>query len=117
MRQVADDNGVIVLARDYGPYGQVIGEYGAGSSGYGYAGEQTDVNTALVFLRARWYDPYLNQFLSPDPWEGRRRSRSAVGWVPSLMPTPSPFHPHPSFRPPARPTNPTLTQTRYCPLV
>jgi YD repeat-containing protein len=33
-RQVADDSGIIVLARDYGPYGRVIGEYGTGSSGY-----------------------------------------------------------------------------------
>jgi RHS repeat-associated protein len=68
VRHVVDDSGAIVLARDYGPYGQVIGEYGTGSSGYGYTGEQRDVNTGLVFLRARWYDSWTGRFISEDRW-------------------------------------------------
>jgi RHS repeat-associated protein len=70
VRQVADDSGIIVLARDYGPYGRVIGEYGTGSSGYGYAGEQTDAYTQFIFLRARWLDPKSGRFVSQDTWTG-----------------------------------------------
>ncbi|MCC6619867.1 MAG: Ig-like domain-containing protein [Deltaproteobacteria bacterium] len=32
-----------------------------------FQGEWLDFDTGLVYLRARWYDPSLGQFLSPDP--------------------------------------------------
>ena len=40
VRQLVDDNGDVILARDYSPYGQVLAEDGTGSTGYGFAGEQ-----------------------------------------------------------------------------
>jgi len=33
----------------------------------GYTGEWQDADVGLVYLRARWYDAYLNRFTSPDP--------------------------------------------------
>jgi RHS repeat-associated protein len=38
---------------------------GPGQSGFGYTGEQMDP-TGLVFLRARYYDPSVGRFLTPD---------------------------------------------------
>jgi len=40
--------------------------YGAGVSGYAFTGEMYDSQTGLVYLRARYYAPYLNQFVQPD---------------------------------------------------
>lgn len=66
VRQLAADDGAVVLARDYDPYGQLLSESGAGSSGYRFTGEQWDAYIDMLFLRARWYSPYLNRFVSPD---------------------------------------------------
>ena len=68
VRQLVDDTGAVVLARDYTPYGQELSESGTGSSGYGFTGEQFGIG--LVFLRARYYSPMTGRFLSQDPWEG-----------------------------------------------
>ncbi len=38
---------------------------------YGYTGEEVDTETGLVYLRARYYDPALGRFISPDPFLGR----------------------------------------------
>jgi len=78
VRQVVDDDGAVVLARDYSPYGRVIAESGTGGSGYGFTGEQTDATTGLAFLRARWLDPATGRFLSVDPWEGSARQPASL---------------------------------------
>jgi len=70
VRQVVDDGGEVVLARDYSPFGVVRSESGTGSSGYGFTGEQWDTDVELLFLRARFYDPSDGRFVSVDPWEG-----------------------------------------------
>ena len=58
MRQVVDGDGDAVLVREYSPYGRVIAESGTGSSGYGFSGEQ--YGTGLIYLRARYFDPYVD---------------------------------------------------------
>jgi RHS repeat-associated protein len=70
VRQLVDDGGNVVLARDYTPFGQPLAESGTGSSGYAFTGEQYDVSTGLVFLRARHYQYGTGRFLSQDSWEG-----------------------------------------------
>jgi RHS repeat-associated protein len=35
----------------------------------GYIGERTDPETGLTYLHARFYDPALGRFLSPDWWD------------------------------------------------
>jgi RHS repeat-associated protein len=37
-----------------------------------YTGQYWDQDAQLVYLRARWYDPKVGRFISPDPLEGRR---------------------------------------------
>jgi len=53
VRQVVDDDGEVILARDYSPYGQVLSESGTGSSGFAFTGEQFDDHTQFVYPRAR----------------------------------------------------------------
>ena len=35
-----------------------------------YTGEQTDLDTGLVYLRARWYDSATGRFTTRDPFRG-----------------------------------------------
>jgi RHS repeat-associated protein len=70
LRQLVDDDGEVVLARDYEPYGQVLSESGTASSGYGFTGEQYPRYIDMVFLRARWYSVRGGRFVSQDPWPG-----------------------------------------------
>jgi RHS repeat-associated protein len=42
-------------------------EVGGAQPGLGYTGEWWDESLEMVYLRARWYDAYLNRFTSPDP--------------------------------------------------
>ena len=65
VRQLTDANGVVSLDRNYDPFGEVEASVGSGSSMFGFTGEQQD-STGMVFLRARYYGPYLNQFIQPD---------------------------------------------------
>ncbi|GAB4528900.1 MAG: hypothetical protein OHK0046_48280 [Anaerolineae bacterium] len=64
----------------YDPMGVSQGSYGAG---FGLTGEQRDDN-ALVYLRARYYNPTLGVFPSRDPFAGlmgRPMSLNGYSWV------------------------------------
>jgi RHS repeat-associated protein len=55
-----------LFAHDLTPYGEVLESAGSGSSAYGYTGEWTDSYIKLIYLRSRWYSPYLNRWIQPD---------------------------------------------------
>ncbi len=54
----------------YEPYGNLLAQTGTSGTVYGFTGEQHDASTGLQYLRARYYNPYLNQWLSKDPFAG-----------------------------------------------
>jgi len=70
VRQLTNSAGQVTLAKSYQPYGSVLSSAGSGTSIYGWDGEQRD-NTGMVFLRARYYSSYLNQWIQPDPIIGQ----------------------------------------------
>ncbi len=70
VRQITDGSGEITLAQTYQPYGEILSQGGAGQSPYGYAGEWTDAESGLIYLRARHYSPSQGRFLSRDTWAG-----------------------------------------------
>jgi len=63
IRQTADDTAAVTQAREWTPYGVAVG---TAQEGLGYTGEWWDAAVGLQYLRARWYDVYLNRFFSPD---------------------------------------------------
>ncbi|MGA9191985.1 MAG: RHS repeat-associated core domain-containing protein, partial [Anaerolineales bacterium] len=65
VRQLVDGGGQVSLAEHYAPFGAVTSSSGFGNSIFGFARQQTD-STGLVFLRARYYSPLLNQWIQPD---------------------------------------------------
>jgi RHS repeat-associated protein len=62
-RQERDSTGSVVAAREWTPYGTGVGVV---QEGPGYSGEWWDVDVLTLYLRARWYDPYPNRFVTPD---------------------------------------------------
>lgn len=66
IRQLGGETGEATLSRSYQPYGVVSNIFGDRTSGYGFTGEWHDT-TGFIYLRARYYSPYLNQFIQRDP--------------------------------------------------
>jgi RHS repeat-associated protein len=70
VRQLADGNVQVTLARGYMPYGEALWSVGTGASAYGFTGEKFDASIGLVHLRARYYSPQLGRFFVRDAWSG-----------------------------------------------
>ena len=50
----------------YRPYGQLHTHTGTADVAYKYTGQERDPSTGLYFYNARYYDPALGRFISPD---------------------------------------------------
>ncbi len=66
-RVLSDDRGATVGAFSYAPYGLLAASSGTETTRLGFAGEYTDAESGLQYLRARYYDPATGQFLTRDP--------------------------------------------------
>ncbi len=60
-----DAHGVTTSQQDYRPYGKPNGN--VGPDGPGYTGHVNDLDTGLVYMQQRYYDPEVGRFLSVDP--------------------------------------------------
>jgi RHS repeat-associated protein len=59
-----------VQSYTYALFGELLAAQGTRSSALQYTGEQKDVDTGLVYLRARWYDSATGRFTTRDPFPG-----------------------------------------------
>jgi RHS repeat-associated protein len=64
-RLLTNSSGASVGTASYDAYGNMTAT--GTTTPFGYAGQYTDVESGLVYLRARYYDPATAQFLSRDP--------------------------------------------------
>ncbi|MHB8662784.1 MAG: RHS repeat-associated core domain-containing protein [Acidimicrobiales bacterium] len=71
--------GAIAESYIYSPYGQATPSNTAVINPFQYAGQYTDAESGLIYLRNRYYDPATGQFLSRDPVVAL--TRSAYGYV------------------------------------
>ncbi|MER9918739.1 MULTISPECIES: RHS repeat-associated core domain-containing protein [unclassified Mesorhizobium] len=71
VRMVTDASGNIVEATNYATYGERL------NTGFqtqkSYIGERFDPETGLLYLNARYMDPVLGRFISPDDWDPTRK--------------------------------------------
>jgi RHS repeat-associated protein len=67
-RMLTDEDGDVLGTYSYDAYGALSGSTGPPPE-LGFAGEYTEADTGLVYLRARDYDPATGQFLTRDPLE------------------------------------------------
>jgi len=51
----------------YSPYGNPLEQTGTSDTTYGFTGEEYNDSTGLLYLRARYYSPYIYRLLTPDP--------------------------------------------------
>jgi RHS repeat-associated protein len=63
----ADASGIITARFEYTPYGSSVNAVGAAPDGPGYTGHVNDLDTGLVYMQARYYDPSSGRFLGIDP--------------------------------------------------
>ncbi len=79
VRQLADASSAVRLAKNYEPYGTVMGSAGSGASAFGFDGEQQG---GLTYLRARYLDNAKGIFVSRDSWKGSPQEPiSFNGWL------------------------------------
>ncbi len=69
VRSVTDASGTRVASQSFDVYGNLVGSTGTRRIPFGFAGQYTDADTGLVYMRARYYDPQTGQFLTRDPLE------------------------------------------------
>ncbi|MGA7731339.1 MAG: RHS repeat-associated core domain-containing protein [Chloroflexia bacterium] len=67
VRTLTDGAGQVANRYTYEPYGMVISSTVTVTNPFGFAGEYTDAESGLIYLRARYYDPPTQQFLTVDP--------------------------------------------------
>ncbi len=60
-----DSTGAVIWRQSYTPYGET--DQQPDPDGPGYTGHRHDAATGLVYMQARYYDPRIGRFLSPDP--------------------------------------------------
>jgi len=63
---VTDQNGNQLQSISYKPFGETFQTTGSSSAHYKYTGQEEDAESGLYFYNARYYDPLLGRFISPD---------------------------------------------------
>jgi len=66
-RALTDSSGAVVQTYDYDAYGSPSGSNGSVANPFQYAGQYTDAESGLQYLRARYYDASSQSFISRDP--------------------------------------------------
>jgi RHS repeat-associated protein len=66
IRALTDGIGAVRGTFTYDPFGNLTASSGDSTSTFGYASEYRDTESALTFLRARYYDPATGQFINRD---------------------------------------------------
>ncbi len=67
IQAVTDASGAVPFRRTYRPYGETLGQAGSHTESRGWIDQRNDTETGLTYLHARYFDPKLGAFLSPDP--------------------------------------------------
>ena len=63
---VSSASGVTVEASEYMPFGPMREHTGSVISNYKYTDQELDPERGLYFYDARYYDPIIGRFISPD---------------------------------------------------
>ncbi len=64
---ISDSSGAIAESTEYNPFGTTRTHSGATLTNYKYTDQELDPETGLYNYGARYYDPMIGRFISPDP--------------------------------------------------
>ncbi len=68
LRQLSNLSPSVTLGQTYEPFGEPFSAAGGDGTIFDFAGEQRD-GTRLMYLRARYYAPWMGRFIGRDMWE------------------------------------------------
>jgi len=77
-RNLSDGTGAVIASYTYGAFGDLRLMKGSSDNAFQFTGEQTDDETRLLYLRARYYDPEVGRFISKDPLPGFETSSQTL---------------------------------------
>ncbi|HEX6699184.1 MAG TPA: RHS repeat-associated core domain-containing protein [Gaiellaceae bacterium] len=77
---LADSSGSVTTSYTYEPFGNATSSGASSTSSFQYTGREND-GTGLAFLRARYYSPTLQRFLSEDPLGVRAGDANLYAYV------------------------------------
>jgi RHS repeat-associated protein len=90
IRAVTNSSGTVADSYSYDAYGNTTASSGTVLNQFKYAGEYQDAESNLYYLRARYYDPATQQFLTIDPLvSGTEQPYGYVGGSPTNLRDPS----------------------------
>jgi RHS repeat-associated protein len=78
VRQLKDASGIVTDSYEYDAYGNSFTVSGTTPNEMMYRGEQYDSDLGLYYLRARYYHPATERFLSRDPEDGQLEDRKSL---------------------------------------
>jgi RHS repeat-associated protein len=64
---LTDEQGQVAAVYEYDPFGRPRTWSASVANSFTFTGREFDAGTGLYYYRARYYDPSLGRFLSPDP--------------------------------------------------
>jgi len=76
-----NSNGNLISSQLYGPYGNSRYSSGTLPTSIGFTGQQSDSVTGLDYYVARYYEPMIGVFLSPDDVQGNEQGASPYEYV------------------------------------
>ena len=70
VRLLTDSTGTVTDTYDYDAFGNMINSTGATPNNYLFRGEHFDPDLGLYYLRARYFNPLSDRFLTRDTYAG-----------------------------------------------
>jgi RHS repeat-associated protein len=79
VRAITDGAGSTLATYSYDPYGNLTSQASTVVNPFGFTGQYQDAESGLYYMRARYYDPSVGQFISVDP--ARATTREPYAYV------------------------------------
>ena len=67
VNQVTNSAGAVIQTYDYDSFGNITAQSGALTAKYAYKTKEYSPETGLIFFGARYYNPLIGRFITPDP--------------------------------------------------
>jgi len=67
VNQVTNSAGTVIQTYDYDAFGNITAQNGALTAKYAYKTKEYSPETNLIFFGARYYNPLIGRFITPDP--------------------------------------------------